>query len=52
VRPARCGGGGGGRAGGYEMTPYESDYRALHGVAPPRGKPIRYDRVTGDRLPD
>lgn len=48
------GGGGHGRGGGYEqpMSSYESEYRALHGVAPPRGKQPRYDRVTGDRLPD
>lgn len=49
-------GGGGGKGGGRfndaPMSTYESDFRALHGVAPPRGKQPKYDRVTGDRLPD
>ena len=46
------GGGGGGHFNDAPMSTYESDFRALHGVAPPRGKQPKYDRVTGDRLPD
>jgi len=48
----RSGGGGGGGYPGTEKSQYEMDYRELHGVAPPRGKQPKYDRVTGDRLPD